>query len=241
LLEPGMPREEDKAAVDEEPGAAPLPAGFVPVDDTGAATFPHAVGGRPATKGAADGPEARGALRGTGKPRPGATRAAPPGGRHAARTTVTDSVYHQKAGDHQPTHEPLTFYVLHETAVKPYSREVTLTEEWVPVDLGWVAETGQPPSMILVVNLEGKYAAARLPSDAERAAVAAAMVEIGVAPAASNEKNRTHFSPKAAPTEATWKVSPGRHARVEPAVDVSRLRLRCREGQAVVKLIVFPA
>ena len=69
------------------------------------------------------------------------------------RITIVLQFHHQHYME-QPTTVSSAHSEMLETTVEPYSRRVTLTEEWRPIDFGWV-EPGDV-KYIVVENYEGK-------------------------------------------------------------------------------------
>lgn len=126
--------------------------------------------------------------------------------------TVVETVYHQLV-DSQPHGEPRNFQVPLYTDEQPFERRVVVDE--TPKTLAqlgcWLTEA----SYVTIYNEHGQRPKVN-PSDAERRAIAEAVVQIG-----------------------TILVRPGRSCRFEP-IDLSELTIRCRSGSAAVVVAAYP-
>lgn len=107
-----------------------------------------------------------------------------------------------------------------ESDEQPWVRQLTVGPEWQALDCGWVERAG----LMVLQNTEGKFPQV-IPTEEERAAVAARVVELAYKPC---------------PAFATWVVRPGAAHVGEPG-DVKLLRVRCRSGTARCTLYLFPA
>jgi hypothetical protein len=68
-----------------------------------------------------------------------------------ARISVNESIYHQEYGGSQPTpNKPIRFGRDIDTDEQPYSRKITVTEEWKPIEKGWIEKCG----LLTIENLE---------------------------------------------------------------------------------------
>ena len=136
-----------------------------------------------------------------------------------ARLVVVESVYHQMP-DGQPTTAQAPPHVCElETDEQPYARKYKATEEWRPLDCGWLDRA----SMLHVVNEEGRFLVQ--PTDAEREEVNRKVIELAV----SVQGSLTPFA----------EIPPHETARFRP-VDPKALRVRCRHGATKFTLTLFP-
>lgn len=72
---------------------------------------------------------------------------------HNDRITARIDVYHETL-DEQPEDFHVTFSELTDQSEEEvYSRKIKVTEEWIPIDTGWVSEVG----CILLKNTNKKY------------------------------------------------------------------------------------
>ena len=135
-----------------------------------------------------------------------------------ARLVVVESVYHQSP-DGQPTSAEGAYARQLDTDEQPYARKCKATEEWRPLDCGWLDRA----SMLHVVNEEGRFLVQ--PTDAEREEVNRKLIELAV----SVQGSLTPFA----------EIPPHETARFRP-VDPKALRVRCRSGAAKFTLTLFP-
>lgn len=130
--------------------------------------------------------------------------------------TVVETVYHQLV-DSQPHGEPRNFQVPLYTDEQPFERRVVVESPKTLAQLGcWLTEA----SYVTIYNEHGQRPKVN-PSDAERRAVAEAVVEVMVSGIAA------HI------------VRPGRSCRFEP-IDLSELSIQCRHGSASIVIAVYP-
>ncbi len=134
---------------------------------------------------------------------------------------------------------PVRFVRWLATDEQPYAREVRVTEEWVPLDCGWLK--GGAGFLVLENPRERPQ---RVPTAEESAACDAKVVEVGMMlPAAAPGGRPLNMwdegpAPPAGPV-ACWLVPPGEALPATPA-DANLLFLRCRKGEAKVRLWLVP-
>lgn len=68
------------------------------------------------------------------------------------RMTVVLNIYHQHPGDDASHVANVESRALN-TVCEVYSRRITITPEWMPLDLGWI---GKEAGTIVIQNIEGK-------------------------------------------------------------------------------------
>jgi len=132
--------------------------------------------------------------------------------------TVVEHVYHQPFGE-QPVGVDSSFNRKLDSDEQMFVRKFRVTEEWTPINVGWVESAG----MLMLSNDEGR-SLQTLPSDEEKAAVAARVVELKY---------------QDAPDDQAWTVLPGESMRAMPS-QASLLMLRCRSESARVTLTLIP-
>lgn len=138
-----------------------------------------------------------------------------------ARIGVVSLVYHQQTGS-EPVSVESRFSRWLESDEQPYLRKLTIKEEWTALDGGWLKEVGE----VFLRNDEGKFQVQ--PTDEERAAVMARVVEIAVVEPVV--KQRLFVFGRIRPLESL---------QFEPH-DLTSLRLRCVSGTARCTLALFP-
>lgn len=138
----------------------------------------------------------------------------------AARLTVVEHVYYQPR-EGGPTQVSSRFARPCEEDEQSFSRFFNVGEEWVPLELAWIERAGQ----IALANTEGKFTL--IPSSEERREVEGRVIEVG-----AWDFLATRIAP-------FLLIRPGESARFEPA-DAKHIRLRCRRGEARVKVDAFP-
>lgn len=142
-----------------------------------------------------------------------------------ARITVVEHVYYQD-GEGQPIAISNGWSrTLTSIDSQPYSRHLKVTEDWTPLDLGWLKDS--PISLIILSNEEGKNLE-RNPTLAEREAISKRIVE--VAYTGSHDLGRI---------EPDSYFLPGESVRLHPLTS-STIHLRCSSGTAKVNLTIFP-
>lgn len=134
----------------------------------------------------------------------------------ADRLTVVESVYHQRAG-----RDPIAIHHRWDRTLsdseQSYSRELNITEQWQPLDCGWITTAG----MLIIANEEGQFLQT-IPTDEDRQAAMKRIVEL-----------RCGDSPP-------WLVLPQECFRGQPS-DVSSIQLRCQHDSARCTVHLIPA
>lgn len=155
-----------------------------------------------------------------------------------SRIVVVSHVIYQSAGD-QPVKIESAHSVPLTTSEQPYLRKTTIGSQWTPLDSGWLNRA----SLLVISNEEGKHLQVN-PEDWEVLAIKSRVIEVACIPMfpESAVKNRDMHSPDVALPQlvADWLVHPKQPPlRVTPA-DLSRIRLRCQNGEAKCTLSIFP-
>lgn len=143
-----------------------------------------------------------------------APREAPPQ-KPRARLTVVEMVYYQAPGE-QPESYTCNFCRELLSEEQPYQRKKLATEEWKPLDFGWVDVAGQ----LVITNDEGKNRQVT-PSPEELAVLAEKVIQVST------------FA-----TDFYWKVPPGESMRAYPSDH--KLFIRCTKGTARYTITVIP-
>lgn len=133
-----------------------------------------------------------------------------------SRLTVVETIYHQDA-DGQPTAVEANYARWLASDEHPFQRRLKVGEEWQRLETGWLEDV----SLLVLTNEEGK-GLQTIPTDEERVALAARIVEVGTPG-----------------SEADWLILPGESLRGRPAA-MRQLRFRCRAGTARCVLTLFP-
>lgn len=89
------------------------------------------------------------------------------------RLTIVERVYHQQYGQSPVSHES-RYSVRLKTHEQPYLRYATASEEWKPLDCGWLKGAA---GMMVISNEAGKNTQVNLTDD-EKKAVAAQVLEV---------------------------------------------------------------
>lgn len=131
--------------------------------------------------------------------------------------TVVETVYHLASGE-EPTAAEVRFVRELETVEQPYVRKLVIGEEWQPLDFGWVKDIG----MFVLRNDEGA-GLQTMPTDEERAAIMAKVLELGTA----------------AWDNCRWLIFPQDAFRATPKV-IEGLVVRCLSGKAKATIYVYP-
>ncbi len=127
---------------------------------------------------------------------------------------------------------------------KPYSRQLKVGPQWVPLDYGWLVRedgTVSPLCLVTLKNDEGKFEAV-LPTQDERDRVASLVVELAVMPPSlSDNKPRTMHSPKLLQVVPVVfsDIPPGRSCRISNPPE-GTLVVRCVTGLARLTQTLFP-
>jgi len=136
------------------------------------------------------------------------------------RITMVMHIHHQHQGEQPHSVEGITEQWLQGTE-QPYPRRTTVTDQWKPLDLGWLSV--EDAGMLVVENLEGRNPQRRI-SKEEQAQIDLKVVEVG---RGENDKElRLLCPPKGAlPVSAN---------------SLAGLKIRCRSGSAQCMITVFP-
>lgn len=132
-----------------------------------------------------------------------------------ARVTVVEQVSYQGDTDLAFSQPPFTRMVSSE---QPYQRVVTIGEEWVPLDLGWVKE----PGMVLVANKAPVRQTYPTPEEAKVAGNAVVELTFNIA--------GTHSIPNI-------EILVGEDTRICP---LAPIMVRCRSGRAQIVVTAIP-
>lgn len=139
------------------------------------------------------------------------------------RLVVVETVYHQPTGE-QPTAVESRFSRDLQTVEQPYQRQLTATEEWKPLDCGWIKDAG----MLVIQNLEGKFQAN--PTDEERAEAAARVLEVSY---------REDQDPNMDVSRHGWLIYPGESFRGCPS-NLDLLAVRSQYGSLRLSVFIIP-
>lgn len=134
------------------------------------------------------------------------------------RLTIVEHIHFQHSSE-SPMSIGQPFARLLETQVEPYSRRITLTEERLLIDFGWVKSTDV--GMLIVENLEGRKFDVN-PSPEEMEEINGRIIEIYL-------------------HEDSWVpilVRPRAMQRLE-LDDFEPVRLRCRNGSAKCRITLI--
>ncbi len=134
-----------------------------------------------------------------------------------SRIVVVETVYHQQHGG-QPTAVESRYAHNLTTDEQVYGpRKIVATEEWKPLDVGWVKSA----SLLILSNEEGKGLQVN-PTEQQRKDMAARVVELS-------------WDPR----PFVWLIHPGHSFRGCPS-QLKGLIIRCRSGQAECFVTVYP-
>ncbi len=136
-----------------------------------------------------------------------------------SRIIVVETVYHQSSGL-QPTAVESRYSHNLKTDEQVYGpRRIVATEEWKPLDVGWV----KTASLLILSNEEGKNLQVN-PTQKEREDIASRVV---------------HLAYRGLHGDGTWMIHPGHSFRGCPN-SLRELFIRCQSGQAECFVTVFP-
>jgi hypothetical protein len=149
---------------------------------------------------------------------------------------VVDTVFHQRDAGSQPVSFPSRYNHQLTSSEQSYSRELIVTEEWRPLDHGWL-ERG---FMLKLRNREGTNLTEQ-PGEAGWDDIRSRVVELGVRVPVPDEGRRTQWSePRPeVPVVLLSLVRPGTDIRIQPP-DLGCLVVRCRNQQAKCLLDIVP-
>jgi hypothetical protein len=136
--------------------------------------------------------------------------------------TVVEQVHYQPVGEQAMTVFGDGHRYSHEVDEdeQPYERHLTATEEWKPLDMGWISRCGQ----LLLRNDEGNRYLVN-PTEQEKAETAKKVIEVAFLHG-YDERD-------------ALLVPPRESMRVYPK-DASRLIVRCQKGKAHYTLALLP-
>ena len=135
------------------------------------------------------------------------------------RVTVVETVYHrqvEKQRDPFSTDSRFTRYL--ETQQQVYQRQLEATEDWQPLDCGWLPDAG----MLLIQNDEGLFLPKNLTKE-EQKELSQKVIELSFGAGCSG----------------SWWVLPGESMRGYPTT-TDGLEIRCQKGTAEFTLTLFP-
>jgi hypothetical protein len=140
----------------------------------------------------------------------------------ADRLTIVETVYHQHL--HQPPTAIETRYQRSlKTSEQVYSHQCTATEDWQPLELGWLKSN---VGMLVITNDEGHFTQVN-PTEAERETA---------------EKKILELSYGVTITNPSWLILPRESFRGQPAPAwLDSLFIRCRSGSCKYTVNVVPA
>jgi hypothetical protein len=152
------------------------------------------------------------------------------------RLMVVEMLYHQSIED-QPTAFETRFARWLQTDEQPYVRKAKATEEWQPLDTGWLQES----SMLLISNVEGTVID-RQPSQEEQDALASRILELGLLVSEAAPSKRTMHSQQGDQQSVVLpfgEIPPGETCRFSP-VNLDRILVRCRKRSARYSVTALP-
>lgn len=138
------------------------------------------------------------------------------------RLTVVSRIYHQRVGKNPKSIE-CKFSRLIEHGQQLYEREMEATEEWQPLDCGWVADVG----MLVIINQEGQNLQVH-PTDEEREATAKKILDLCYAVDVHHGID-----------DAFWSILPDEFFCGSPR-DAKSLYIRSQSGIAEYTLYLIP-
>lgn len=142
------------------------------------------------------------------------------------RLSVVEYVHHQQPGQQPRSVEHRFCRDLH-SGEQTYIRTFQATEEWKPLDTGWLgAEVGH----LILINEEGRNPSSQL-SPEEKIQLSQRWIELGLY---MGEGADLWF------VEPFAKVRPGESIRLTP-YDVSRIRVRCPVSKSRCTITLIPA
>lgn len=134
-----------------------------------------------------------------------------------ARLTVVDTVYYQSPEMQATSAESRFSRPLDTLDEQPYIRRMKVTEEWAPLDCGWLNEC----SMLMLVNEEGK-GLEKIPTEEEKTEISKRVIEV-------------RFGSET----VEWLILPGESLRGYP-INPKLMFIRCRNGCAKLTINLFP-
>ena len=135
------------------------------------------------------------------------------------RVTVVETVYHRPFNAEATSVESRFTRDL-ESNEQVYRRHLLVTEEWKPLDCGWLKDAGV--GMLVLHNEEGRNLQTR-PFQEEKEAISQRVVELAYGP-------EDHQG---------WLILPGESMRACPS-NAKGLFVRCRKGTAQIIVNLIP-
>ena len=132
--------------------------------------------------------------------------------------TIVENVYYREPGE-QPTMTELSHSRIIDGTGQVYERRLTATEEWQPLDCGWIEETSQ----LIIRNREGYFLQTN-PTEEERKESDSKILEISFSPEMENE---------------CWLVYPTESMRGVPKI-LAPLFIRSQSGKTRFTLVLYP-
>lgn len=133
------------------------------------------------------------------------------------RLSVIGAVYYETA-DAQPEGAQYVFSRELKTDDQVYKRNLKATEEWQPLDCGWLSDCG----MLLIVNNEGKFTVN--PTDEQREEASKKILEVSYGPVQC---------------QPNWLIPVGESMQALPS-DVDKLFIRSQSGVIKFTIHLFP-
>lgn len=158
---------------------------------------------------------------------------------HKARMTVVGYVHYEPVhGPAQQVEYGFTRWI--DSDEQPYGpRNLIVTEQWKPLDCGWIGEeNGEGAGQLVIVNLEGRYLSVN-PSEAEKRMIDGKVVELGVMSSPNDPPTPTSELPAAAIIPFAFIRPRGDAPRFEP-VHCRSIFIRCQKGTARCSVTLFP-
>lgn len=134
-----------------------------------------------------------------------------------ARLTVVDTVYYQSQEMPAISAESRFSRLLETLEEQPYVRRMKVSEEWAPLDCGWLNEC----SMLMLVNEEGR-GLDKIPTQEEQKLINKRIIEV-------------RFGSE----DVEWLIPPGESLRGYP-INPKLMWIRCQTGQAKLTINLFP-
>lgn len=149
---------------------------------------------------------------------------------NSARMVIVEQVSHQSPNQ-PPTVVDSRYPRILETDEQVYKRSMKIKSEWTNIDVGWLIETGV--AQIVIENREGQ-ALQVIPTQEEKAAFLARILELGIEVEFESDKPRDMFSKVKIPNVIVpfSIIRPGESTRLDPSTYIGSLRIRCMvEGE----------
>ncbi len=133
--------------------------------------------------------------------------------------TIVENVYYREPGE-----EPVMTELRHSRIIdgtgQAYERRLTATEDWQPLDCGWIKEASQ----LIIRNREGYFPVTN-PTEEEQAEADSKIIEIA------------HGTPKN--SDFSWLVYPKESMRGVPG-NLNGLNVRSQSGSTRFTLVLYP-